>query len=125
LPGTWYFAPGSKSCSLRGGRRRDALIPELEIPPGLVVAVRRDLAREDAQRHLSMIRPKGRNATLSRASRSCSAMSAAAGGSCWIRPIVFRYLGVTDSARVSPSASWKPSLAPSRNSGGWVLCARW
>ena len=53
--------------------------------------------------------PKGRKATLSSASRSSSGMSADAGGSLSRSPILTRYDGVTDSAIVSPTASWKPS----------------
>jgi len=34
-------------------------------------------------------------------------------------PILARYAGVTERLTVSPMASWKPSLAPSRNRKGW------
>jgi hypothetical protein len=47
LAATWYLAPGSKSDSLRSGRRRDALVLAAQVPPGLVVFVGRNFAGED------------------------------------------------------------------------------
>jgi hypothetical protein len=45
--------------------------------------------------------------------------SAEAGGIRSIRPISFKYSGVTESAIASPMASWNPSLAPLRKRNGW------
>ena len=45
-------------------------------------------------------------------------MSASGPGIVSIRPIRFRYSGVSEfSPAKSPMASWKPSLAPPRNRG--------
>ena len=52
-------------------------------------------------------------------------MSFEASGSASMSPICLRYAGVTDSAMVSPIASWKPSLALSRKRNGCWLYARW
>ena len=48
-------------------------------------------------------------------------MSREASGALSSRPIFTRYSGVTDSAMVSPIASWKPSLALSRKMHRLVL----
>ena len=48
-------------------------------------------------------------------------MSRDASGALSSRPIFTRYSGVTDSAIVSPIASWKPSLALSRKSDRLIL----
>ncbi len=48
-------------------------------------------------------------------------MSFEGSGTCSIRPIFSRYSGVTESAMVSPMASWKPSLALSRKRNGCWL----
>ena len=45
-------------------------------------------------------------------------MSPEESGACGMRPTLTRYSGVTESAMVSPIASWKPSLALSRRIGG-------
>ena len=45
-------------------------------------------------------------------------MSLDASGAVGIRPTFTRYSGVTESAIVSPIASWKPSFALSRKMGG-------
>ena len=73
------------------------------------------------QRHWSITRPKGRKAIFSRARFSSRPMSLEASGALSSRPILTRYSGVTESAMVSPTASWKPSLALSRNEGGCLL----
>ena len=72
-------------------------------------------------RHWSISKPKGRNAIFSMALDISRPMSRDASGALSSRPIFTRYSGVTDSATVSPIASWKPSLALSRNSGGRFL----
>jgi hypothetical protein len=72
-------------------------------------------------RHWSMRSPNGRKATLSRAwpaAGRCPSKWAARreGNPSWTR-----YSGVIESAIVSPIASWNPSLALSRKSGGCVV----
>ena len=52
-------------------------------------------------------------------------MSADGGGTVSSRPICFKYSGVTESAMVSPMASWNPSFALLRKSSGCVSYARW
>ena len=44
--GMWYFAPGSKSSSLRAHRRRDALVLLAQLPPRRVVVLRLHFAGE-------------------------------------------------------------------------------
>ena len=48
-------------------------------------------------------------------------MSFDGGGVLSSSPIFCRYSGVTESAMVSPIASWKPSFALSRNRNGCLL----
>ena len=88
----------------------------LSAPPRrVVVGGRRSCPEKTSQRHLSMSRPNGRNATFSSAIFICWLMRACSSGRRERRPRrprLFRYAGVTLSAIVSPMASWKPSLAP-------------
>ena len=70
------------------------------------------------QRHWSIINPNGRNAIFSRALFNSSPISFDASGAFGRNPSFTRYSGVTDSAMVSPIASWNPSLALSRNRKG-------
>ncbi len=52
-------------------------------------------------------------------------MSFVVSGALSRSPSFTRYSGVTESAIVSPTASWKPSLALSRKKKGCWLYARW
>src|SRR5438477_25961 len=71
-----------------------------------------------------MSRPNGRNEILSSARVISRPMSRDVSGALSSSPIRTRYSGVTDSAIVSPIASWKPSFALSRKSTGRSLQVR-
>ena len=73
------------------------------------------------QRHWSTSRPNGQERDL--VERLCSSrpMSFDGVGLRVEEADCFRYAGVTDSAIVSPMASWKPSLALSRKRKGCLL----
>jgi hypothetical protein len=64
LLGMWYFAPGSKIAFGASYRRRDALVFQAEIPPGLVVVFRLDLAGEDFPAPLIDHKPEGKEGDL-------------------------------------------------------------
>ena len=119
--GTWYLAPGSKSSAVRatGGATpwyfsRNCHHASLNFS-GVISP------ENTFHRHWSISRPKGRNATFSSARCSSRPMSFEVSGAFSSSPIFTRYSGVTESAMVSPTASWKPSLALSRNRYGSVL----
>ena len=73
------------------------------------------------QRHWSITSPNGRKAIFSSALSRSKPMSFDVSGAFSRRPSFTRYSGVTESAIVSPTASWKPSLALSRKKYGWSL----
>src|SRR5262245_33643992 len=119
LAGTWYFAPGSNSASVRGVGgaspwylRRRSHHAWLYLSFGV-------LPEKTSHRHLSMRKPNGRKAILLSASFICWLICAfLLLGTASRSPRFFRYCGVTESASVSPMPSWKPSFAPAWNSIG-------
>ena len=123
LPGTWYFAPGSKNSSPRAltgatpwyfaFSSHQALL----YSPGLIEP------SNTPQRQRSIIRPNGRNDDLGQRHAHLRVDQRLVADCCCspTRPIDCRYFGVIASTMVSPIASWKPSCAPVWNSGGLSL----